>query len=356
MVRAKFYQYLKLMTKFKFEKLKIKKVILFAFLLFLQFHIVDAATVREMVVTPTEIYQPLTEISLLPKDKQESIASLLPAIFSADFEGSNCTGTFISHEGHLLTADHCIQSCFKFDGETWEDYIEYRLYEDPSILKAPKTLDYFTFKRFRAEKIRDKYLCDVRINGQMKKANLIVSGKGRLFPYSLGELQSKNLKDQYKTLLSKGIWAASDFAILQLTEKPKTACIPLGKREPRPMEQLRAVSYTCIPTPLHPDNRNGDVPLYTEGILATPDFFTRESAAELTNGSTPNNTFWSNLAAETCSSGSAVIGSDGTILGVFNMLTYGSDKFGPATNLVRVSGVAEILAGISAQAQSITCD
>ena len=265
----------------------------------------------------------------------------------------NCTGTYISNEGHFITADHCIQACFTF-GEDWQTYIDYQSFEDREVFKpkpGPKQPDYFVLKRFRTEKIRDKYFCDVKVNGVMKKANLIAAGKGRLFPYSQGELYSEKLKQQYRTLLENGVWAASDFAILQLVEKPQTPCMPLGNRKPAPGEKLRVVSYTCVPTPSRPQNPEGDVALYSEGIPAVPEFFTGQSKEMLTDGSTPPNTFWSNLDGETCSSGSAVIGEDGKILGIYNMLQYRDKRFGPLVNLVRLSGTAEIQAAIESQAK-----
>jgi len=243
-----------------------------------------------------EIYLPLNEIQLLSKEKQEELSPLLKAIFSADFKGMNCTGTYISNEGHFITADHCIQGCFDL-GEDWLDYVEYKDFEDSNFKTRPRGNEYFVFKRFRTEKIRDNLFCKVKVNGKEEVANLIVAGKGRLYPYYPKSLKSKLLKEKYNEFQLKGVWAASDFAILQLISKPRTECLPLGDREPMINEKLKTISYTCISTPSKPNNNSGDIPLYTEGVHANERFFPGESKKMLTDGTTPPNVFWSNLGA-----------------------------------------------------------
>lgn len=320
------------------------------------------ASLFQRRTTPTGIFLPLTEPSALAAEKQKEIAPLLPAVFSADFDKMNCTGTYISNQGHFLTADHCIQSCFAL-GADWEKYVEYISYEDPDMISTSggyQHPEYFVFKRFRTDAIkRDNIHCEVKINGVKKTARLVAAGKGRLFPYSPDRLKSPKLRSQYRELQDQGVWAASDFAVLQLIDQPKTQCLPLGSRAPEIGEKLRAISYTCISAHSQPQNPGGDVPFYTEGIVATPDFYVGQNGRDmLTDGSTPKNTFWSNLAAESCSSGSSALGSDGTILGVFNMLRYGHETLGPLTDLIRLSGIHEVNVAIATQApdEKIHCE
>ncbi|MGE3973166.1 MAG: hypothetical protein AB7F59_01420, partial [Bdellovibrionales bacterium] len=177
-----------------------------------------------------QTFLPLVEFIKLESEHQKRAKSIFEASFSADFPNMNCTGTFISNEGHFLTADHCIQSCFKFGDNDFEKYVEYEAIRGPNLEFGQQ--QWLSLRSFKNEVVTDKILCELEVNGEKKKARLIAAGKGAVQPFS--PLYLKELLPKYKEYESKGIgWPSSDFAVLQLIEKPQTPCLHMGNRWPQ---------------------------------------------------------------------------------------------------------------------------
>lgn len=322
-----------------------------------------AAMAQAQIVSGAN-YLPLTEPQNLSAFKQLEIAPLLAATFHANFANGNCTGTYISNEGHFITADHCIKGCFDF-GKEFEDNMDVQIFKkNPDMLTRFYTFkdkdgkkylesktfsdedmphQSFTFQRYLPEMTSGKVLCDVEVNGERKRARLVVFGNGNLNPYKIKNFESAKIETLYRNFEKSGVgWPTSDFAILQMIDKPKTECMQLGVRPPEDNEKLKAISYTCIATSSRPSNYSGEVALYTEGILATADMF---KSADEKNSYTPKNygnMLHSNIDADTCSSGSSVVGSDGTILGVMSMVRDKNETWGPHIKLVELTSAVGI--------------
>lgn len=280
----------------------------------------------------SETHFTLRKVSELSAIKRQGLQKLLDVSFWAKFDDMSCSGTFINNHGMFLTADHCIKSCFL--GENDDQYVEYTSFNRRDLGPA----QWFNFRKFYPNRIPENITCETVINGELKASRLIVASKGRLNPYFPKQLVAPELVTKYKEYVDSGAgWPTGDFAILELTNKPKTKCLQLGNRLPQKGELLQSISFPLM-------NLDTRFPYYSSGILI------EEEKSE-------PNSFVTTVDAETGSSGASVIGADEKILGVMSIVVDVRDPEVKIKKMLKVTSVIGILESIRGTiGYNIVCD
>tara|TARA_B110001454_G_scaffold10218_1_gene9647 strand:+ start:218 stop:1138 length:921 start_codon:yes stop_codon:yes gene_type:complete len=269
----------------------------------------------------SETHFPLTMVNELSAAKKQGLQKLLNVSFGAEFDGFSCSGTFINNQGMFLTADHCIKSCFL--GENDDQYTDYRSFNRRDLGPA----QWLNFRRFYPNRVPENITCETVINGETKKSKLVVASNGRLNPYFPKQLEAPDLIEKYKEFVESGAgWPTGDFAILELTDKPKTNCLQLGNRLPSKGETIQSISFPLM-------NLNERIPFYSSGVL-------------LDEEKSEPNSFVSTVDAETGSSGASLIGEDGKILGVVSIVVDIRDPVAKIKKTLKVTSVLGILKSI----------
>ncbi len=265
-----------------------------------------------------EAHFPLTKVDKLSAKKKQELQKILDVSFWAEFDGFSCSGTFINNRGMFLTADHCIKSCFIDERD--EQYTVTKSFHRRDLGPA----QWLNFRRLYPQLMPDNITCETVINGEIKRSRLVVASKGRLNPYFPKQLEAPELITKYKKFVDSGAgWPTGDFAILELTDKPKTNCLQLGDRLPQKGELMQSISFPLM-------NLDKRIPFYSAGVL-------------LENEPSEPNSFVTSVEAETGSSGASIIGKDGDIIGVASIVLDIGDPEAKIKQMLKVTSTLGIL-------------
>ncbi|MCM2322367.1 MAG: trypsin-like peptidase domain-containing protein [Oligoflexia bacterium] len=252
----------------------------------------------------------LTEWNSLPDELRQELEPLKASTFALDFEeGMNCTGTFVSNSGHIITAGHCFDRC------QWGQLSRRGLEPDEIVSASLRNHDnkrWVQSLEFDTA-IFGSFTCKVKINGKPEEITYLGGGRGELYPFFSGQLKKDGVYDTtietWRTLVSQGYGAGGDFGLFKL-ERKDTPCRKLSDSSVLPGERLHVLSHTCIDGYGSRHARNGQMTFYSRGIEDTRNLsrFYPDLSIEPYRHST--------IHAESCSSGSSVIGEDGTIKGI----------------------------------------
>lgn len=268
-----------------------------------------------------EAHFPLTKVNELSEEKKQGLQKMLNVSFWAKFDDMSCSGTFINNQGMFLTADHCIKSCFVDEND--DQYTEFKSFHRRDLGPA----QWLNFRRLYPKLIPENITCETIINGESKSSRLIVASKGRLNPYFPKQLIAPDLIARYREFVDSGAgWPTGDFAILELTDKPKTNCLQLDNRLPRKDELIRSISFPLLIL----DKR---IPFYSSGFL-------------LDEEKSEPNSFVTTVDAETGSSGASLVGEDGKILGVMSIVIDVKHPEAKLKKMLKATSVLGILESI----------
>lgn len=157
--------------------------------------------------------------------KAQSLREAIPAVFLLESSSGRCTATFISNQGHFLTARHCLQRClleagvFKFTG-------------------APGGLSYLSLE---ASAYGQKS-CVVQLNHQAREAVVVATSEGFISKMDERGFQAYN-PDQFEEKVQRGFTFKGDFVIAQLREQASTVCLKLQENLPQVNEPVLNLAY-----------------------------------------------------------------------------------------------------------------
>jgi len=281
--------------------------------------------------------QPTPDIALtnwneLPVVLQQNLKRSRAAAVQVDFEqGEQCSGTFISSDGQLLTAGHCASSCLASAASSYYranaplDYLS----DDHEIQSVPYPREVLKGAR-----------CGAILNGKHKVLTFLGGGKGSLSPFFMQELENPSNKANWLKAVSEGYGPGGDFALFQVEHGETTPCLPLGAENVEAPE-VYSIASTCIVGNFYRGERNGSIMFYSRGHVLAEE----EPGNKLLPGGL--STLNSSLHAEICSSGSGVITPEGVLVGVTSQANSDpQNHLSPSshyTQFVRASFIKKLL-------------
>lgn len=267
--------------------------------------------------------------------------------FIAD-KGSRCTGTFISNEGHGLTAAHCIESCMpipNLDGvKKWPVSV---LVNDK---KSRLAVSAYTWSYPQK--------CKAVIDGVEKEIEILSGPKGMLtnkVPYDIIRhfRQYFNLTSQetqsYKSLWSeafKSDWGfGADFTIFKVLKGEKTNCLKISERE-----AFKGGHYTLsYPGKTSASDKKLNESLYlSTGVPYQADYF---NSPFMSLKDDTNRYLNSSIEAYPGSSGSSLVNSaNDEVSGVLSMTAGGlgpnGQEQGVSARFVSAKKIREVAKGV----------
>ncbi|MCM2323762.1 MAG: hypothetical protein NDJ90_10930 [Oligoflexia bacterium] len=149
------------------------------------------------------------------------------------------------------------------------------------------------------------------INGKLTELTYLAGGEGELWPFQSSQLTegSRKLLPKWMNFVSQGFGPGGDFALLK-ADLDKTPCLPLGTSSAIGSEEMKVMSATIMPGYKSREERAGQTAFYSAG----PDLTVTLGSLRPDLPSTPFH--HAKLDANYGSSGSAVVGQDGSIKGV----------------------------------------
>ncbi len=283
---------------------------------------------------------PFVEWSKLPAAQKEATRRALDASTTFRLDGGvNCTGTFISNTGHLLTALHCVASCLQRSGAVerslaLEEPVKFEAYR--STANGPiKTRKVYAYK-YSVDDERlsaNDLICPGLLGSRRQDFKIVLAGgKGWLSPKNALAEFSKREPAAYRSLLDEGYEHDTDFAVLQATGYKNKSCLSLAPEGPAENEKLQAIAYACVDRA--EIKTEGHTPLYSRG-RKTNGF--RESEYFIARGPKGlefdfsvlerKDIFFSSLDMEKCGSGTAILDERFNVRGVATRIYKTFDRF-----------------------------
>ncbi len=301
-------------------------------------------TISSSVYATNALELPLTEWLSLSGQQQSELSQLRQATFALDFkEGTLCTGTYISENGHLITAEHCFRSCLytalKEKGLSSED-ISYsttyhllsasgqitsykaRTYENlieaKKVSSSAPSIQTFDYDVSLLKGLR----CQAKINGEDVELRFLGGGAGRLFPFFAEKTETRpalsaDLIPAWQKFVSSGYGPGGDFGVFQVN-KSNTPCFEMSSKDAFKSEKIKTLSQTC-----RDSNRNqrfGQFAFFTSGYEKTAELATYRPLLSVSPFK------HATIESDNCSSGSSVIGEDDSIKGILTQSMSVHDK------------------------------
>lgn len=278
--------------------------------------------------------------------EKADLASVRAAALTLDFVGSNCSGTFISRDGHILTASHCIDSALRKAREkklsqkgqsSKNDFLLIYELKDGTIKSG--SVDQFRDDLVSKQANQDRLglqesdvellqglKLEARVNGRLRTLTYLGGGLGDLAPFFQPKKEgtSAGLINEWIKRAKLGYGPAGDFALLK-ADLVQTPCLPLSKSSAIEDETIHALSATLKEGYSYKDERKGQTAFYSFG----PDVTERLSSIR---SDLPGPAFRHvKLDGDVGSSGSAAIGADRSVKGVFTQgIDVQKQPFDPA--------------------------
>lgn len=257
------------------------------------------------------------------QDLETVDAAHRPAIFDkvrgATFQlDGKCTATFVSNDGYVMTAMHCLNGLV--DREYLED-MKFVLYTS------------------NKEAIGHKYMVNISFEGKQSevRATLIETGKGFVDQINPIYAFTKN-SEKYLDIMEEKYYAAEDYAILKL-DLENTPCLPVASKPAAVGDFVWSIAY----------------PARFSAIKGRP-LWTGKSAAftsgRVTNGLLENASLAERLKGTSPEYQQAYLSVEGATLNEDN-LTASVDALAGASGGALLNGDGEIV-GIYAISQPLT--
>jgi hypothetical protein len=164
-------------------------------------------------------------LASVPNSEQTQYRKAESAVFMMTGENIpvRCTATYISNEGHAVTAFHCLRRCFPRDKmKKWDSKVS------KSTLAVSASLNDFPKK------------CEIKINGKDQEIEILHGPKGWLteeLPISVYETLwqydalfevASNFKNTWLNAFQSGWGFGGDFAIFKVKNSRPTDCLKLA--------------------------------------------------------------------------------------------------------------------------------
>jgi len=193
-----------------------------------------ACTALSAEVLANENFKKFSDLSEVLKSKY-SVAHQAQFKFKAG-GGSRCTGTFISNEGHGLTAAHCVERCMPFPGARGLKHWGVDVLVDGKKSKRKLTATTWSYPT----------LCEAEIDGTPTQIEILAGPKGRHFDtlpldmvfrfkqdYWITDQEADAIKTHWMNSFHNGWGMGADFAIFKVVSSNslKTSCLKLSDAE-----------------------------------------------------------------------------------------------------------------------------
>jgi V8-like Glu-specific endopeptidase len=160
-----------------------------------------------------------------PSAGPEQIQALSTASSSvlrlSDQYGDVCTGFFVSQSGYLLTAAHCLRSCFE---NAKIETVDQRQNPTYKIATYPKSL-------------KQSFACQYQLqDGSVLRAKVIATGSG------YAEFDDRTAENIPRAVQNK-ISQIKDYALLKLNLKKKSSCLHLNFSNIAGYEQVSIIGF-----------------------------------------------------------------------------------------------------------------
>jgi len=172
-------------------------------------------------------------------EQRPALAQLNRAVVLLNSPSGRCTGTYVSSDGAILTARHCLQICLIRSGvvrEVSEQDGAIVFYET-----VPERLGVAT--------------CELEINGVPQTVTVEATGPGFVMPFNMSGLSSLN-PALMKDLIARGYTSSGDFAIVRQRVTTPTACVALAQAPAQPGDFVQSIEYPAATE--RPDGYNSD--------------------------------------------------------------------------------------------------
>lgn len=311
------------------------------------------------------VRSPDSEMQILKDDKGESYdLSASPSIqASISWNGwggnySDCTHTWVSNQGHMLTALHCIRSCIeqsKFERfKNEQGFEQYKLiknekgeegYVETGLLrkiKVPNTVDSYGVDPYVVYEVDEEKLKNVVcLDGQAKGLQmriLALGAKGWIPEYDIPGF-SKAYSEIYQEYRKKGfvgIQDIGDFALVQVEKIPDTSvqngnkffsyppnCLKMRKDQVKTGEKVWNLSYPAFTR--KDGSESSYDPRVSGGVVFSKWKHPRYSPENLKV--LDDRFLYASTDIEGGSSGSSLLDEKGDIAGVISLKTEGPNQY-----------------------------
>jgi hypothetical protein len=275
-----------------------------------------------------------------------------------NFNSLSCSHTWVSNDGYLLTALHCIEGCIVGAGEYDGSHYHRFAYKEIEIAGTKYYSHPFTVYEVNESRLKD-LRCLLNEGAKGKKpleARIIAIGAKGWIPDHARE----EFKTRYPLLFEKtrqegyvGIGDYGDFALLKVEPTSETStienafdyfsyppqCLPIDSGATRLNEQVWSLSFPNVSA--RPNHKELVFqPVATGGRVFSKTNHPLYSAEDLSN--IDEHFLFSSTDSEIGSSGSSLVNSQGKITGLLAMsvsvrdrYTSGSSLFLPASYIIQ---------------------
>ncbi len=227
-----------------------------------------------------------------------------------EFGSGTCTGTRISHQGHILTARHCFDACLISGGFTEKTplFPEFG-WQSPQLYRQNKVAT-----------------CSTLINGEKAEIEILASSPGFMIPIEQASLSQMD-KTIHQSFLDQAFLHNGDFAIVREKTPIHTSCRKVSQK---PLTSGEFVEFRGFPIAStgRPEGRNssGKELLRGEGVVVSSILENSCISAntpfkeQLVNSYDREDIILSSLDVLPGASGSSLLNSQGEITGVINSI------------------------------------
>jgi hypothetical protein len=304
------------------------------FALFLSIFLTIAVPAQAVELRFTRVSEYLAGLPLEQRLAQEKEAAAVKKLVTSDGE---CTASYVSRSGHLLTARHCLKNCMIREG------LFHMVYEQG-------TVSYFVLEPEKLGRVE----CPARLGEEDVDLVIESTSPGILLPFDENSLKVINQK-LYERLVQAGYTSRGDFVIARVKrpEDLPTSCLPLASSPASPGSAVHSFGYPSETKFSDGANSDGKSFYATAGKVIPTIFknsclenqpLSEYERQKLEDAFDDPADFMSTLDAIFGSSGSPVINSEGRLTGILtNVFQPAYAKAAQEANERRCSGSAKAL-------------
>jgi hypothetical protein len=234
-----------------------------------------------------------------------------PTVIKIEASGGTCTGTYISDEGHILTARHCIHGCLIAQGFVQETplFPEYG-WRSPKLYQQNRVAH-----------------CPVQLDGQEVEVQVLSSGPGFMIPSEQASLALYD-REIHQNFLEQGFLHNGDYALLKVDSLPRNKkCRSMARQPILNGDPVHYFGYPSASTG-RPQGRNSDgnqlmlahgevIPSILQNSCISPD---TNQAGRLTQTYDRPEIILSTVDILPGSSGSSLLNEQGQVVALINSM------------------------------------